>query len=161
MSRRLDDKQRPAVAEHASLASIRTLLQAEREERSRCDFRIAWLEELLDHRLDQVAAGTWPVPADPEQPAPDLCPQNLRGDRAVPQLHHYPPGSDQCAFCTGRTYVFNARSVNRIWKHAHDDAGRTLCTSGLKATNPMPDDEAARLPLCSGCRAALTEEPTS
>ncbi|MEV5677263.1 hypothetical protein [Streptomyces sp. NPDC052179] len=157
MSRRLDDKRRAAVAENASLGSIRELLGTERSERHRVDRRIAWLEQLLD----QVAAGTWPVPAAPEQPAPDLCPQNLRGDRAVPQRHHYPPGSDQCVFCTGRTYVFNARSVNRMWKHAHDDAGRTLCTSGLKATNPMPDDEAARLPLCSGCRAALTEEPTS
>ncbi|MFJ5890372.1 hypothetical protein [Streptomyces californicus] len=155
---RLDDKQREAVAEHSSLGSIRALLRTERTERRRVDERIGWLEELLDHRLDQVAAGTWPGPAEDEaeEPASELCPQNRRGDRAVLHPHHYPPGSDQCVFCTGRTYVFNSRSVNRMWKHAHDGAGRTLCPSGLQATDPMPDDEAARLTLCSGCRTALT-----
>ncbi|WP_086779674.1 hypothetical protein [Streptomyces griseus] len=153
---RLDDKQRETVAEHSSLGSIRTLLRTERTERRRVDERIGWLEELLDHRLDQVAAGTWPGPEDEaEEPVPELCPQNRRGDRAVLQPHHYPPGSDQCVFCTGRTYVFNSRSVNRMWKHAHDGAGRTLCPSALQATDPMPDDEAARLTLCSGCRTAL------
>ncbi|MEU6628367.1 hypothetical protein ABZ905_08745 [Streptomyces parvus] len=158
---RLDDKQREAVAEHASLDSIRALLDAERKARRQAErqigARIEWLEQLLDRRLDQVAAGTWPATAegDAEEPVPELCPQNRRGDRAVLQPHHYPPGSDACVFCTGRTYVFNSRSVNRMWKHAHDGAGRTLCPSSLQATDPMPDDEAARLTLCSGCRTAL------
>lgn len=62
MTRRLDDSRRPTVAENASLDSIREMLAAERRERRRVDGRIAWLEELLDRRLDQVAAGTWPSP---------------------------------------------------------------------------------------------------
>ncbi|WP_228994747.1 hypothetical protein [Streptomyces sp. DH8] len=151
---RLDDKHRAAFAEHASLDSIRAVLDAERTKRRRADRRIGWLEQLLDRRLDQVAAGTWP--ATDTAPEAELCSQNRRGDRAVLQPHHYPPGSDRCVFCTGRTYVFNSRSVNRMWKHAHDGAGRTLCPAGLQATDPMPDDEAARLTLCSGCRTALT-----
>jgi hypothetical protein len=56
-----------------------------------------------------------------------------------------------------RTYVFNARSVNRSTKHAHDGEGRTLCPSRFDATGPMPAEEAAGLPLCGGCRRALED----
>ncbi|MEW2068443.1 hypothetical protein [Streptomyces sp. NPDC007346] len=112
------------------------------------------------------ALGAWIETEVADTPTPDApvistapsgkCPQNLIGDKAVPGEHHRPDPSGPCTFCqSGRTYVFNARSVNRMWKHAHDGAGRTLCPSGLQATDPMPDDEAARLTLCSGCRAAL------
>ncbi|MGW5930538.1 hypothetical protein ACWF2L_30550 [Streptomyces anulatus] len=156
--KRLDDDQRATVREHASLDSIRTMLRAERRERLRVDARVAWLERLQDHRTDQLLAGAWPAPAADDQPAPDLatCPQNLYGDKAVALPHHYPAGSDECVFCSGRTYAFNADSVNHTTKHAHDDQGRTLCRRRFRTHPPMPDDWAGRLPLCGGCRDALT-----
>ncbi|MFZ4266539.1 hypothetical protein [Streptomyces arboris] len=157
--KRLDDDQRVTVREHASLDSIRTMLRAERRERLRVDARVAWLERLQDHRTDQLLAGTWPAPAVDEQPdptpAPALCPQNLYGDRAVRLPHHYPAGSTACVFCTGRTYAFNADSVNHTTKHAHDDQGHTLCRRRFRTNPPMPDDRALGLPLCGGCRDAL------
>ncbi|MEV3895378.1 hypothetical protein [Streptomyces anulatus] len=156
--KRLDDDQRPTVRKHASLDSIRTMLRAERRARLRIDARIAWLERLQDNRTDQLLAGTWPTPADDDQPdpGPATCPQNLYGDKAVPMPHHYPAGSDQCVFCSGRTYAFNADSVNHTTKHAHDDEGRTLCRRRFRTNPPMTDDWASRLPLCGGCRDALT-----
>lgn len=65
-------------------------------------------------------------------------------------------------------YVHNAGSVNRrpgtAVKHLPTpDGTATICPRAFKATKPMPDEEAARLPLCSGCReTALTgvELPT-
>lgn len=98
-----------------------------------------------------------------EAPETGLCPQNLIGDKAVPGEHYYPPDDpDACVFCSsGRTYVFNARSVNRSAKHAHDGQGRTLCPSGPKPTAPMPAEEAARLPLCGGCRRALRADSST
>ncbi|MFC8723687.1 hypothetical protein [Streptomyces bacillaris] len=80
MSRRLDDSQRPTVAEHASLDSIREMLAAERHERRRVDSRIGWLEQLLDRRLDQVAAGTWPAPEQPRQLRADARPTGGASD---------------------------------------------------------------------------------
>ncbi|MFM9590771.1 hypothetical protein ACKI16_29715 [Streptomyces scabiei] len=58
-------------------------------------------------------------------------------------------------------YVHNARNVNRrpgtAVKHIPDGHGNTICPRALQATAPMPAEEAARLPLCKGCRdAALT-----
>lgn len=56
------------------------------------------------------------------------------------------------------TYVYNSRSVNRTAKHAvrPDDPRITLCPGAHPASGPMPAEEAARLPLCGGCRRALT-----
>ncbi|MFD3844773.1 hypothetical protein ACFWVB_02635 [Streptomyces microflavus] len=157
--RRLKDDLRDSVAENASLATIRDMLLAEGAEHLYVSARIVWLRCLLDRRTDELLAGTWPAPTDPEQPdpAPDLCPQNLYGDKAVPQPHHYPPGSTECVFCADdRTYVFNADSVNHMSKHAHDGQGRTLCPRRFRANPPMPADWSSRLPLCGGCRDVLT-----
>ncbi|MXM66757.1 hypothetical protein GR925_25830 [Streptomyces sp. HUCO-GS316] len=54
-------------------------------------------------------------------------------------------------------YVFNARSVNRrpgtAVKHIPTpDGTATICPRGYEATAPMPEEEAALLPLCGGCR---------
>ncbi|MFF3096746.1 hypothetical protein [Streptomyces cyaneofuscatus] len=166
MTRRLDDDQRAAVRENASLDSIRAMLRAERRERLRVDARVAWLERLQDQRTDQLLAGTWPAPVDAEQPdptpavddqpdpAPDPCPQNLYSERLVRLPHH--PDAGSCTFCTGgRTYAFNATSVNHMVKHAHDSEGRTLCPRRFRTNPPMTNDRALGLPLCPGCRVAL------
>ncbi|MEU7323338.1 hypothetical protein ABZ682_22725 [Streptomyces griseoviridis] len=156
-----------------------------------------------------------------DEPEPGLCPQNLRGDKAVPQSHHYSPDGLRCVFChaaahwggeparalrtpDGRVwqlaaektegrhalyeapfvacrytamaleqlhadqgdvvvvaepappYVFNARSVNRApgtaVKHIPGPDGFTICPRRFKASTPMTQQEAARLPLCNGCR---------
>ncbi|MFF0092765.1 hypothetical protein ACFYSF_22770 [Streptomyces canus] len=52
-------------------------------------------------------------------------------------------------------YVFNADSVNRSTKHIPNALGNTMCPSGFRASTPMPQEEAARLALCGGCRRAL------
>lgn len=135
--------------------------------------RVAALREVADraHTAYLSALGDWittataPAPTAEETPAatltPGLCPQNLVGDGAVPAEHYRPEPSSPCVFCqSGRTYVFNARSMNRHIKHAHDSDGLTLCPSSLQATDPMTGDQAARLPLCHGCRRAVTEENT-
>ncbi|MGY3199799.1 hypothetical protein [Streptomyces sp. TE5632] len=54
-------------------------------------------------------------------------------------------------------YVYNARSVNCTTKHIADGEGHTLCPSSFHASKPMPEKEAAELPLCNGCRRALVE----
>lgn len=59
-------------------------------------------------------------------------------------------------------YVHNAESVNRrpgtAVKHIPTpDGATTICPRAFKATRAMPDEEAARLPLCSGCRTAALE----
>jgi hypothetical protein len=153
--------------------------------------------------------------------APSLCPQNRRGDKAVPEEHFHKPDDDgvlRCVFCStpahwggeptdayrtqdgrvwtlatevnehgvplyeapfvgtrytalaletlhgeiapvGRVpappYVFNSRSVNRTAKHIPDGRGRTICPGNFQASKPMPEEEAARLTLCGGCRKAL------
>lgn len=91
----------------------------------------------------------------------ELCPQNLIGDKAGPGEHHYRAGTTECVFCDGRTYVFNKDSVNRMTKHAHDGHGKTLCPNRFSANPPMPDEWAARLPLCGGCRTALVTQVSS
>lgn len=157
--RRLQDERRDSVAENASLAAIRDMLAAEQAEHLYVSARIAWLRRLQDRRTDELLAGTWPAPTEAEQPdtVPDLCPQNLYGDKRVPQPHH--PDAESCTFCTGgRTYVFNADSVNHTTKHAHDGEGHTVCRRRFRANPPMPDDWASRLALCGGCRDALTGE---
>lgn len=58
--KRLNDRHRQSFTENASLESIRAALQAEEQECSRVNERIAWLEDLLDLRSQQVAAGSWP-----------------------------------------------------------------------------------------------------
>ncbi|NGO47294.1 hypothetical protein [Streptomyces ureilyticus] len=57
-------------------------------------------------------------------------------------------------------YVFNSRSVNRTTKHIPDGKGRTICPGNFQASKPMPEEEAARLTLCGGCRKALLEAVT-
>ncbi|MCX4609482.1 hypothetical protein [Streptomyces mirabilis] len=52
-------------------------------------------------------------------------------------------------------YVYNSRSVNRTTKHIPDGKGRTICPGNFQASKPMPEEEAARLTLCGGCRKAL------
>jgi hypothetical protein len=52
-------------------------------------------------------------------------------------------------------YVYNSRSVNRTTKHIPDGRGRTICPGNFQASKPMPEEEAARLTLCGGCRKAL------
>lgn len=166
MTRRLDYQHRETVAEHAPLHVIRMMLAAERAERLRVDARIVWLDRLKDRRTDELLAGTWPAPLGAEQPdpnpadddqpdpAPDPCPQNLYSERLVRLPHH--PDAGSCTFCTGgRTYAFNATSVNHMVKHAHDSEGRTLCPRRFRTNPPMPDDRALGLPLCGGCRVAL------
>lgn len=59
--RRLNDKHRKSYAENASPQSIRAALTAEQQEWSRVNERIAWLEDLLALREEQVATGTWPT----------------------------------------------------------------------------------------------------
>lgn len=133
--------------------------------------RIGALREVADlaHAAYLTALGDWitaettaaPAAEQPTAPqaAPSKCTQNLVGQRAAPGDHHRPDPTGPCAFCqSGRTYVFNARSVNRHMKHAHDGDGRTVCPSRLEATDPMPDDQAARLPLCPQCRQTLTTD---
>lgn len=177
------------------------------------------------HRAGEVEG-----PAD----GPDLCPQNLRGDKAVPQPHFYSHDDLRCVFChaaahwggeapralrtpDGRVwqlatatepdgqpftidgdaayeapfvgtrytataledlyaeqgdvvvvadpapeYVFNARSVNRApgtaVKHIPGPDGFTICPRQFEASKAMPQTEAARLPLCNGCREARLAE---
>ncbi|KPI33356.1 hypothetical protein OV450_1444 [Actinobacteria bacterium OV450] len=93
---------------------------------------------------------------------PRLCPQNLVGDKAARGEHHLvptsDPGVDVCVFCgPSRTYAFNRHSLNRRTKHAHE-GGRTLCPSGFETTEPLDADRASGLPLCGGCRRALTND---
>ncbi|MFF4292178.1 hypothetical protein ACFY0N_00810 [Streptomyces vinaceus] len=96
---------------------------------------------------------------DADEADPRLCPQNLFGDQAVPGEHHRPDAPGDCVFCEPeRTYVFNRDSLNRRTKHAHAD-GRTLCPSQFAVTEPLDSDRAAGLPLCGGCRRALTNDP--
>lgn len=59
--RRLNEKRRKSFAEHASPEGIRAALEAEQQEWSRVNERIAWLEDLLALREQQVATGTWPT----------------------------------------------------------------------------------------------------
>lgn len=129
-----------------------------------------------------IKTGEQPAAADP--PAADLgqCRQNRTGtyirieDPAQYGPHFYQEhetGDLRCVFCdvsahwggeaerTPRvpTYVHNARSVNRTTaKHLVDPLNprATLCPRSLVASAPMPSDEAARLPLCGGCRRAVT-----
>lgn len=58
-------------------------------------------------------------------------------------------------------YVHNARSVNRrpgtAVKHIPDGHGSTICPRAFQASKPMPPEEAARLPLCGGCRDAALD----
>lgn len=109
------------------------------------------------------------------------CPQNRTGnfirveDPAVLGPHFYKDAGDgylRCVYCgapaywggesdtepTPRSYVYNAKSVNRTAKHVVDpaDPAVTACPRSFAASPPMPIAEAARLPLCGGCRTALT-----
>lgn len=109
------------------------------------------------------------------------CPQNRLndtvrpGDKAVLGGHSYKDdeaGIPRCVFCGTAAhwggepesaprvpdYVFNARSVNRTTKHAvdPDEPAITLCPRQFVASPPMSTEDAARLPLCGGCRRALT-----
>ncbi|MEN1889502.1 hypothetical protein [Streptomyces mirabilis] len=45
--------------------------------------------------------------------------------------------------------------MNRTAKHIPDGQGRTICPGNFQASKPMPEEEAARLKLCGGCRKAL------
>lgn len=67
-------------------------------------------------------------------------------------------GGEPLVAPTVRPYVYNSRSVNRTAKHAvhPDDPRVTLCLSSYAASDPMPEQEAARLPLCGACRRAVT-----
>lgn len=109
------------------------------------------------------------------------CPQNRTGnfirleDPAVLGPHFYKDAGDgylRCVYCgapaywggeketepTPCSYVYNAKSVNRTAKHVVDpaDPAVTACPRSFAASPPMPIAEAARLPLCGGCRTALT-----
>lgn len=110
------------------------------------------------------------------------CPQNRTGnfirieELAVLGPHFYKDAGDgylRCVYCGApaywggeketepapRPYVHNSQSVNRTTaKHIVDPADPTVtaCPRRFSALPPMPIAEAARLPLCGGCRAVLT-----
>ncbi len=120
-------------------------------------------------------------PGDAAAPAgaAGLCPQNrtgnfIRVEEPVTLGEHFFNAGEAaaCVYCGTRAcgggepgtgprvpeYVFNARSVNRTTKHfAHPgDAAFTLCPSAFVASAPMSSEDAARLPLCGGCRRTAT-----
>lgn len=136
-------------------------------------------------RAHADALATWIRSSDDEVTAASggqgRCPQNRTGnfirleDPAVLGPHFYQDAGDgylRCVYCGApaywggepdtepapRSYVYNAASVNRTAKHAVDpaDPRRTLCPRAFPVTPAMPYAEAARLPLCGGCRTALT-----
>lgn len=125
----------------------------------------------------------WTVPDRPTAALdPGQCPQNRVGtyiyvtDPAQYGPHFYQEheaGDLRCVFCEAAAhwggeslhtpqvpaYVHNAQSVNRTTvKHLVSplDPHTTLCPRSFTATAPMPPEEAARLPLCGGCRDAAT-----
>lgn len=54
---------------HASPESIAVYLHREQEAAKRIARRIAWLEQLLERRLAEKAAGTWPAtPTETDKP---------------------------------------------------------------------------------------------
>lgn len=95
---------------------------------------------------------------DPVQLGPHFYRENELGLRCVycDVPAHW--GGEPLVAPTVRPYVYNAKSVNRTTKHIVDpfDPAVTACPSEFISSPSMPTDEAARLPLCSGCRTALT-----
>lgn len=129
-----------------------------------------------------ITSGEQPAAADPHPADLGQCPQNRVGnyvrveDPAQYGPHFYMRNDDdglRCVYCDVPAhwggeqlappqvpaYVHNVQSVNRTTaKHLVDplDPRLTLCPRKLPATAPMPSSEAARLPLCGGCRRAAT-----
>lgn len=95
---------------------------------------------------------------DPVQLGPHFYRENEIGLRCVycDVPAHW--GGEPLVAPTVRPYVYNADSVNRTAKHAVHPTypRRTLCPHEFPVTPAMPTDEAAQLPLCGGCRTALT-----
>jgi hypothetical protein len=55
-------------AAHASAEAIHAHLQARRAEMRSLESHIAWLEDLLIERQQQIAAGTWPTHERTDRP---------------------------------------------------------------------------------------------
>jgi len=180
------DRLRTEFFECASVESIQVQQRRATRQRGRWQSRLDRMDTLLNIRREQIEAGVWPEPADTpavtESGEQDHCPQNRVGNfirltdpvQLGPHFYQENELGLRCVYCdvpchwggeplvapTVRPYVHNARSVNRTAKHAihPTDPRRTLCPSSFVATAPMPPEEAVRLPLCGGCRRALTGE---